>query len=146
MTPSSTPVPRLPCCLPTSGGQEARQEYITSPRPLGRGDLGVGSGARPASQAELSDVAERLKAIEVALASFSAAQQASGAASVRGSGLPWQPVTRQFADYQDQGDDTASTLSGEDLATATVVSQALTLVVDPDKNLAFTVFKMSRQA
>ena len=49
-------------------------------------------------------------------------------------------------DYQDQGDDTASTLSGEDLATATVVSQALTLVVDPDKNLVFTVFKMSRQA
>ena len=68
------------------------------------------------------------------------------AVSVRGLGLPRQPGDRQFADYQDQGDYTASTLSGEDLATATVVSQALTLVVDPDKNLVFTVFKMSRQA
>ena len=41
---SSAKTPVLPSHL---GGTEARQEYITSPRPLGRGDLSVGSASQP---------------------------------------------------------------------------------------------------
>ena len=55
-------------------------------------------------------------------------------APVRGTG---PLAARQFADYQCLPDEDVETLSCEDLAAAAVVSQALELAGDPDKELAF---------
>ena len=106
----------------SSGPFLQQQELITSPG----GSLGVGGPAR-------SDPSEeRFKAIEAALAEFSALLRASGPSAPPLARRP-RPAAEQFDDY----DDGASTLSGEGLATAAVVAQALQLAGDPCKDLAF---------